>query len=570
MSFEPRLFDEIARDLLTTLTGGTVRESLPAPPEGVLLVPTKLKSRPVRRVSHLQGFVGPHSAPRPYRFTAADFELVSSSGDGSLDAIRFRESGRKPTPLTPLVINYYPMVIDPVPLTDLNVGSVTRTLLETVARELAVLYQQMQIVYDSAFVETARGPSLDSVVALAGVRRLPPGHPVAWLEFTRKPGTHGRITIPPGTAVSDSAGNRYLTTASLTLEPEEPSREITAMGESVATPAVEAGELTRIEIQIAGIVGAINRQPARALGNAETDDELRRRARAAFHGTVRGTLDALRFGIASIPDVNTVSITEMPFGVPGEVRIDVAYKTETPEAVAEVDRMIEEMRPAGIRVLRGGMARLRALCRVELVLEGSGVSSAELAELKSALEAKLRAHLSAVSPGGKIRASALSSILLTDSRVVDGRVVLLPDGAPESADLSLPASTALDLAPGFDFRVETETGPTALGSSMVSIALPLHLAAGISQAEAQAAIDSAATGYLAARSTHSPLTTDSFVAAVRDETRFAIVRSEVLITIETFDQRFLQLTDGVGSYAPESAEKLVKGPITLEAREGSA
>jgi hypothetical protein len=38
---------------------------------------------------------------------------------------------------------------------DLNVGSVTRDLLETVGRELAALWEQLEAVYESGFVETA-------------------------------------------------------------------------------------------------------------------------------------------------------------------------------------------------------------------------------------------------------------------------------------------------------------------------------------------------------------------------------------------------------------------------------
>ena len=62
MSFEPRGYEETVRDLLTTLTGGTVRESLPAPPSGSLVVPQKLQRRPIRRVSHLSGRIATGSA----------------------------------------------------------------------------------------------------------------------------------------------------------------------------------------------------------------------------------------------------------------------------------------------------------------------------------------------------------------------------------------------------------------------------------------------------------------------------------------------------------------------------
>jgi hypothetical protein len=73
MSYVPRRYDEIVRDLLTTLTGGTVAESLTAPPADVALVPARLRDRPVRRVSHLEGLIGSPDNPVRYRFTAADF-----------------------------------------------------------------------------------------------------------------------------------------------------------------------------------------------------------------------------------------------------------------------------------------------------------------------------------------------------------------------------------------------------------------------------------------------------------------------------------------------------------------
>ena len=47
---------------------------------------------------------------------------------------------------------------------ELSPGSVTRTLVETLARELARLHEQLGEVYDSAFVETATGDSLEVLV----------------------------------------------------------------------------------------------------------------------------------------------------------------------------------------------------------------------------------------------------------------------------------------------------------------------------------------------------------------------------------------------------------------------
>jgi uncharacterized phage protein gp47/JayE len=49
-------------------------------------------------------------------------------------------------------------------LRDLAPGSVTRTLAEAFARELAELHERLEETYDSAFVETATGESLERLV----------------------------------------------------------------------------------------------------------------------------------------------------------------------------------------------------------------------------------------------------------------------------------------------------------------------------------------------------------------------------------------------------------------------
>ena len=49
-------------------------------------------------------------------------------------------------------------------LRDLAPGSVTRTLAETFARELAELHERLEETYESAFVETATGESLELLV----------------------------------------------------------------------------------------------------------------------------------------------------------------------------------------------------------------------------------------------------------------------------------------------------------------------------------------------------------------------------------------------------------------------
>ena len=83
MKFEPRPYSDIVRDLLVTLTGGTVREAVMVPADtGEAIVLDRLADRPLRRISHIGGVVavggGNAEATLPYRFTSADFELIST------------------------------------------------------------------------------------------------------------------------------------------------------------------------------------------------------------------------------------------------------------------------------------------------------------------------------------------------------------------------------------------------------------------------------------------------------------------------------------------------------------
>lgn len=573
MTYVPRTYEEIVRDMLTTLTGGTVRESVTAPADDNPVILEKLRNRPVRRISHLDGTItvgtGEQARDIPYKFTLADFELISTSGsDNEKDSIRFREGGRRPKPGTQLSVNYYPVQTDPTPLTDLNVGSVIRTIMETCAREMAMAYLGLDYIYKSAFLETAEGSSLDKVVALVGVQRIPAGYPVVKLEFSRRAGTSTQVTVPASTAVTDAAGNRYVTLEPLTLEPGESTREVQARGERPNTRLAEQNTLTRMEIVIAGIDQVTNPQPARTLSAPETDDELRRRASRGLHGVVRGTVDALKFGLMSIEGVKAVNIIEAPNDIPGEIRIEVAYNAEDSTVASAVSRTIEELRPAGIRVVQSKAKSKRLAVQVRLTLAGAGLPGGDLAALNDGVQQRLKKYLTDLPPGGKARRAQMVKLVLDDDRIADAEVKLLPEGEAPQDEFELPADTIFDVT-GFTFLPPTydAAGPAPAITSTVSAMLPIHLVAGVTLAQASNAITLALNSYLSSRRPDAPLNVDGLAAAIRDDTRFALVRQDVIVTVES-SGRFMQLTDGVGVYAPAPNETLQKGPVNIEPREG--
>jgi hypothetical protein len=304
------------------------------------------------------------------------------------------------------------------------------------------------------------------------------------------------------------------------------------------------------------------------LSQAETDDELRRRARSAFHGVVRGTLDALKFHLMSLEEVKDVSITEEPNGVPGEVKIDVAYFQETPEAQARVAERIRQVKPAGIRVITGAAARRRVGVRVQLTLAGTGLSGSDLASLKAALQEKLVAALNATPPGGSVRRARLVALVMEDARIVDARVFLTPEGGAEAEEMTLAAGEVISVNTPIQFtEPQTELAITTTVDVQVTAVLPIHLTPGTTQAQATDAITNAFNSHLTTRASDAPLTLDGVAAAIRDDSRYALVRSDAIITVES-GERFFQLTDGVGSYAPAPNERLRNQSLNVEVREG--
>ncbi|UFN46889.1 baseplate J/gp47 family protein [Roseomonas sp. OT10] len=542
-----RPYPDIVRDLLTVLTGGTAREQIElgaVPPDTV-----PLANQPVRRVSHLEGTVELGSERIPYRFTEREFELVGTDRNPDEKvAIRFRPKAKRPAPNSLLTVNYYPVHLPRTPLTDVNAGSVVRTLLETAAREIAVQYAQLREVYDSAFVETAKDASLDKVVALVDVRRLRAGHPVGRVRFARRPNAPGEITIPIGTVVTDGKGKRYLTMAEGTLQPSQPSVELPVHGETEATEPADARTLTVLERAIAGVDSVTNEAPTFRASEAETDDALRTRARRAIHATGRGTLDALRFGLESFAFVRAVTATEYPdplVPMPGIVRLDVALSQDGAAERLQVDRRIEELRPAGIWVERHWAGAVQVGLRADLRL-AAALSDTDLATLKNGVAERLVAEIKALPPGGTLRRARLIAAAMQDARLSDAAITIVADGTPVPGDaLTVPADrTAVPADTPVTFGAIAQDGAAAApGELPLDAEFAIHPIAGEAAAQ-EAPIRAKLTAFLGAVAAGGFLSFDAVASALRDDARYALDRANCVLVLDRGAQGFAELHDG--------------------------
>lgn len=343
MTFRRRNYPEVLETLLTSLSGGVAAESHPFPPDGGGSPPVRM---PLLQ-ANVRDVVAVHGVRngRGHRFRKdTDFVL-----DADRQTLVWPEGGVLPDAGTTVQVSYYgerrPGVV-----TDIETGSVVRTLAESFALEIAGLYAQLDAVYTAAFIDTATGRSLDNVVALLGIERVPGGRATTKVEFARAPGSRGAISIPAGTRVMDEAGDiEYETTESVTLAPEQKTIRVQARDLEPNDP-VPADTLTVLPVPIAGIVGATNPAPASIVTQAESDDELRVRAKSFLHGSERATIGALRQAIAWQGGGITADIEEDLEQHPGQVHIRPHADALSPVLEQRLRAAIEDARPAGVLV----------------------------------------------------------------------------------------------------------------------------------------------------------------------------------------------------------------------------
>ena len=304
-------------------------------------------------------------------------------------------------------------------LTDTNIGSVSRTLIETVGREISTLYNEMEVAYNAGFIDTASGNALDMVVSILGIQRKSAQFATGTVTFSRR-NAGQESSIPRGTRVSTRASDPknvkiYETTMGVTIpkgvnETEIPIKALTP-GEAGMT---DFETITALETPIIGVDSVINKKPTNIGTERETDDELRARAKATVLSAGKATPEAIRNAVLSIPGVRGVTIKEMPNGIPGELDViidglDLTDKnTPTYQRVKET---IDTVRPAGIHVNIKSTDTVRVNIRLYLRLSDILRTDEEVEEIIKKIRTRINRHIGGLNAGSNlIRNRIISSI----------------------------------------------------------------------------------------------------------------------------------------------------------------
>ena len=243
-------------------------------------------------------------------------------------------------------------------LTDTNIGSVTRTIVETVGREVSTLYDEMEAAYDAGFIDTAHGNALDMVVAILGVQRKSAQFATGTVTFSRRSPSLG-VTILRGTRVSTRASEPmevkvYETTVNARLPKGQNEVEVPVKSLTPGNVGMTDFEtITALETPVIGVDKVINKKPTTIGTERETDEELRARAKAIVLAAGKATPEAIRNAVLGMPGVRGVTVNEMANGIPGELDVIIdgleLADVESP-TYQRVKETIDIIRPAGIHV----------------------------------------------------------------------------------------------------------------------------------------------------------------------------------------------------------------------------
>lgn len=342
-----RPYQEIVDDILTAIVGGVVNEPI------IFDIKNDLYplAEPARDIRIITGEITNKDTGKPEKYTfQKEIDFVFSEPDNAV--IWQTEGGTLPLDNRNFYVDYF-RKNSKSPLSDINVGSVTRTLGEAISREIATVYQQINLAYLAGFIDTATGKSLDLVVAILGVTRKTKDFAVGLVTFLRDPAIEGNITIPAGTQLTTSKGDAIFATTQLrTLQRGQVRMDILVQatdGSKGKAGEVAAGAITTLSQAIAGIAKVTNFEATILGAEDESDEALRSRAKAVLRGLGKATLAALAHvifeGRATLAEVFDPNSTFDKRSIPGQV---VLLVESEPERFPSLQAAVQETRAAGV------------------------------------------------------------------------------------------------------------------------------------------------------------------------------------------------------------------------------
>lgn len=159
-----------------------------------------------KKVHDIQNIVGTFNGTRHDFVQNVDFALYDSTSDGYFDQITWDLGGNTPDDATTFYV-YYRYLVDPLPITDFQDGSVTKTLfIEAPALLLYNIWLSLDEIAKNSFIDSASGREVDELGKLVNVTRNEATRTTGHIKLARPASlTSGEITVPVGARFSTNA-----------------------------------------------------------------------------------------------------------------------------------------------------------------------------------------------------------------------------------------------------------------------------------------------------------------------------------------------------------------------------
>lgn len=314
-------------------------------------------------------------------------------------------------------------------LTFFGAGSVSRTMVESLAREIELLYDSIDLNLSQSRLATASGAFLDIIAAQFGLNRLGgvTGQILAedravrffvktgrLIDYLRSGSTTTGV-IPAGTTISNKTGTvvysvssdvAFPANAKSVFVPVAPSDSTIGARNNIAAGGLSVHSLSNNNIYAENSVGlVVSRDP-------ESDAELRLRISRAVNSRVSGSRAAVLEACFSFPGISDIKINNYKFGAGSfEILVVPIGSRVSPNILSNIEAAANSIVPYGIRL----SARGPDVVDIALVIQ-IDITSSSFAETKQvaakAVENNLREYLGNIPMGGELIMNSVRAIAI--------------------------------------------------------------------------------------------------------------------------------------------------------------
>jgi hypothetical protein len=421
LSLIERPYQEVVDDILVSLVGGVVNE----PIFFDLKSDSYPLAEPAQAVRGITGRIAQESNGRIVTVAHSFQQGVDFLFDPDLNLVVWQEGATLPADETLFFVDYF-RLNQSSPVTDINVGSVVRTLSEAVGREIATVYEQVNRAYLFGFIDTAEGKALDLVVSILGVTRKTKDFAIGLVTLFRDPAVTGDITVPSGTVLTTATGDvRFETTEQRTLQRGQARIDVPVRAGSDfpgEDGRVEANTITQLDRPIAGIARATNFEATFLGTESETDTQLRARAKAALRSLGKATLAAIekavRDGFGKTLEIFEPNAPPAKRSEPGTATLLIEAE---PERFPSLVDAVNQVRAGGVLV--GLIARYVFFKPKVVVTIAGGLTAAGKQKVVEEIIAAIQAYVEPLSSGQPALGSDLLDAIKAVADVNDATIV---------------------------------------------------------------------------------------------------------------------------------------------------